>query len=57
MEHLDYYGNGITTDTDDMTGYVYRDGKKVKTFRGESAWSDAERHASDLSLMLTILAN
>lgn len=49
MEHLDYYGHGVTTDTDDMHGYVYRDGRKVKTFRGESAWMDAERYASDMA--------
>jgi hypothetical protein len=49
VEHLDYYGHGVTTDTDNMNGYVYRDGRKVKTYRGESAWADAERYASDLA--------
>jgi hypothetical protein len=31
-----------------MSGIVRVNGKTVKKFRGESAWSDAERHAMDL---------
>lgn len=42
------WGHGITTETTDMSGVVKRNGKVVKRFRGETAWSDAERYASDL---------
>jgi hypothetical protein len=41
-------GNGITVDSDAMRGIVKREGKTVKTFSGETAWSDAERYAMDL---------
>lgn len=47
MEHLDHYGHGITTETDAMIGHVFKEGRKIKTFRGETAWMDAERYADD----------
>jgi hypothetical protein len=47
METTDY-GHGITVESDSMSGIVRVNGKIVKKFRGETAWSDAERHATDL---------
>lgn len=55
METKDY-GHGITThiSEDGMIATVKIDGKsvkmngKVKKFRGETAWMDAERYAQDL---------
>ena len=49
METTDY-GHGITVESDSMSGIVRVNGKAVKKFRGETAWSDAERHAKDLML-------
>lgn len=49
METTDY-GHGITVESDSMSGIVRVNGKAVKKFRGETAWSDAERHAMDLML-------
>lgn len=51
METLDH-GYGITTDTDSMHGVVKQDGKIIKKFRGEVAWSDAERYARDLATQI-----
>jgi hypothetical protein len=44
------YGHGITVESDSMSGVVRVNGKVVKKFKGETAWSDAERHATDLVL-------
>lgn len=43
------YGHGITThiSEDGMIATVKMNGK-VKKFRGETAWMDAERYAQDL---------
>ena len=42
-------GEGISyTHHDDMKSTVQDSGKVVKRFKGESAWSNAQRHAGDL---------
>ena len=44
------YGHGIThTDHDSFSSSVNVRGKTVKRFKGETAWSDAQRHAEDLA--------
>jgi hypothetical protein len=44
------YGNGIShIDHDDFNSTVLADHRVVKRFKGESAWSDAQRHARDLA--------
>lgn len=43
------HGEGVShTDHDNMSSSVSVDGKTVKRFKGESAWSNAQRHAGDL---------
>jgi hypothetical protein len=49
MEFKDF-GHGITVDSDAMTGVVRVNNKVVKKFKGETAWMDAERYATDLML-------
>lgn len=44
------YGQGITVDSDSMRAIVRVNGKTVKSFKGESAWANAERYAMDLVL-------
>lgn len=44
------YGYDITTETTAMSGTVLVKSKVVKRFRGETAWSDAERYAEDLAV-------
>ena len=44
------YGQGITVDSDAMRAVVRVNGKVVKSFKGETAWMNAERHAMDLML-------
>ena len=38
----------VVHDDANLTSYVIDDGKTVKVFRGETAWSDAERLADDI---------
>lgn len=49
MTEITNHGFGIVSETTEMSGIVKRDGKVVKRFRGETAWSDAERLAYDLA--------
>jgi len=48
MEFKDF-GHGITVDSDAMSGIVRVNNKVVKTYKGETAWMDAERYAMDLA--------
>jgi hypothetical protein len=44
------HGYGVShTDHDSFSSSVHVRGKTVKKFKGESAWSDAQRHAGDLA--------
>lgn len=45
-------GSGVThhATADGMKAHVALHGKKIKSFKGETAWMDAQRHAYDLSI-------
>lgn len=49
MEIQDF-GYGIVVKSDTLSAVVYVDDKAVKKFKGESAWANAERFASDIAL-------
>lgn len=44
-------GGGVThhATPDGMNAFVAISGRKVKSFKGETAWMDAQRHAYDLA--------
>jgi len=46
-------GHGIAYVWGSMIAWIERDGRKVgKTYRGETAWMDAERDAIDMVMTL-----
>ena len=52
------HGHGVShTDHSNMLSTVHVNGKKVKTFKGESAWSNAQRHAGDLAVKARMSEN
>ena len=46
------YRYGLTVESDSMSGVVKQHGKVIKRFRGETAWSNAERYAYDIQVKL-----
>ena len=44
------YNIAQSDDLASLTSKVYIDGRVKKTFRGETAWQDAQRYATDLVL-------
>jgi hypothetical protein len=42
-------GFGVTVESDSSLAVVKKDGKLLAKFKGETAWMDAERFASDLT--------
>jgi hypothetical protein len=50
MQTTEDYGHGVIVTSDSMSATLTVDGRKVRHYTGETAWSDAERDASDVVL-------